>query len=134
MKHYVVTWTIDIFGDQIECGDPTPYNAAKTAQNMLKDYGCDWIYDVKDVDSEETVRVDLDVAEMDDDFKPVDEEFVKKEYRKRLLELNEKDKQIIKDLEELVKNNRQCINEHCSDIRKRTLEIAGLDAQLRKLE
>jgi hypothetical protein len=132
MVHYVVTWTIDIFGDQIECGDPSPYNAAKTAQHMLQKWSCDWQYDVKDVDTGRSVLIDMD-KDLDEELDDL-QYMMKKEYRERFIKLNEEDRKIIKDFEELIKNSQHNINEYSAKIRKRTLEIAGLDAQLRKLE
>ena len=132
MVHYVVTWMIDIFDDQIEHGAPTPYNAAKIAQNMLQSKDCDWCYDVKNVDTGDSVRVDLE----DEDMTKENELkwSMKNEYRTILIESNEEDRNIIKDFEELIKNSQHNINEYSARIRKRTLEIAGLDAQLRELE
>jgi hypothetical protein len=134
MVHYVVTWTIDIFGDQIECGAPTPCNAAKTAQHMLQEWDCDWCYDVKDVETDKMTRIALDVIDLDEENGKNTELSMKKEYRDRLIESNEQDGQVIKEFEELIKNSQHKINVYSAIIRKRTVEIGGLDAQIKRLE
>jgi len=56
--HYMVTWNIDMYTD-------TPREAAVEAQNIMRDLGCDWCFDITDVKTKITTREDLSIIELD---------------------------------------------------------------------
>lgn len=58
--HYMVTWSIDIYGD-------TPREAAAEAQNIMQDSECDWVFDVTNVKTKVTTREDLNIGELYDE-------------------------------------------------------------------
>ena len=57
--HYVVEWIIDIYAD-------TSREAAAEAQNIMKDPGVDWVFNVTNVKTKTVAREDLSMVELDE--------------------------------------------------------------------